>query len=159
MSSNAGYLWNQRVERRGMWSDCNLEMGMELVLSDWPVPQGGQVFVEHQFQWWFGVVLIGTCDMPMSEHRMSSVLMLRVCLGCQPDQIVMGSFVMYSSCYDFFIHAYHIRTDPTFSLRTLDVTMTSSWHHSPMTSFLHHYDLILHLWYHLPHYDVIDRTL
>ena len=31
---------------------------------------------------------------------------------------------------------------PHFFLRTLDVTMTSLWHHPPMTSFLHHYDLI-----------------
>ena len=35
----------------------------------------------------------------MSEHHVSSVLMLRVCPGCQPDQIVTGSFVMYSVYY------------------------------------------------------------
>ena len=28
--------------------------------------------------------------MPMSEHRVSSVLMFRVCLSCQLDQIVTG---------------------------------------------------------------------
>ena len=33
-----------------MWSDFDLEMGMELVQSACPVPQDGQVFVEHQFQ-------------------------------------------------------------------------------------------------------------
>ena len=32
-----------------MWSDCDLEMGMELVLSDCPVPQDGQVIVEQKF--------------------------------------------------------------------------------------------------------------
>ena len=67
-----------------------------------------------------------------------------------------------------FSYAYHNRTYPTFSLRTLDVTMTSLWHHLPMTSlwhhlpmtsFLHHYDLIPHLWPHLLHYDVITGTL
>ena len=47
MTGNLGYLWNLRVECKGMWSDCNLEMGMELVLSDCPVPQDGQVIVEH----------------------------------------------------------------------------------------------------------------
>ena len=50
----------------------------------------------------------------------------------------------------FHFYAYHIRTHPTFSLRTLDVTMTSLWHHLPMTSLLHHYDLIFHLW---PHFS------
>ena len=45
-----------------------------------------------------------------------------------------------------FSYAYHNRTNPTFSLQTLDLTMTSLWHHPPMTSFLLHYDLIsLHL--------------
>ena len=48
------------------------------------------------------------------------------------------------------LYAYHTWTSPTFSLRTLDIIMTSSWHHlhlwyhsyiiTPlMTSFLHHY--------------------
>ena len=49
-----------------------------------------------------------------------------------------------------FSYAYHNRTYPTFSLRTLDITMTSWWHHYDttnlwphsyitMTSSLHHY--------------------
>ena len=60
----------------------------------------------------------------------------------------------------FHFHAYHTRTVPTFSSRTLDVTMTSLWHHPylwhhhyiTMISFLT-YDLIL------LHYDIITRTV
>ena len=42
----------------------------------------------------------------------------------------------------FLYYAYHIRTHPTFSLRTLDIIMTSLWRHPT-------YDIILtSLWHH-----------
>ena len=47
-------------------------------------------------------------------------------------------------------YAYHTWTHPSFSLRTLDVIMTSS---------LHHYDIIFTYDLILLHYDVITRTL
>ena len=39
-------------------------------------------------------------------------------------------------CVTIYFHAYHIWTDPTFLIRTPDVTMTSLWHHP-------YYDLTL----------------
>ena len=54
-----------------------------------------------------------------------------------------------------FSYAYHNRTNPTFSLTNPwchnDVIMTSS----SMTSLLHHYDIILHLW---PHFTPLYST-
>ena len=32
-----------------IWSDCDLEKEMELMLSTFPLRLGGQVIVEHQF--------------------------------------------------------------------------------------------------------------
>ena len=50
-----------------------------------------------------------------------------------------------ATCYNFIFLCLPYSDNPHFFLRTLDITMTSSWHHHP----LHHYDLIpLHLWLH-----------
>ena len=58
-----------------------------------------------------------------------------------------------------FSYAYHNRTDPTFSLWTLDVTITSLWHHLPMTSLWPHSTPMTSPLSTLLHYDVITGTL
>ena len=47
---NVGYHGSQRVEHKRMWSDCNLEKGMELVRSACLVCSDGQVIVAHQLR-------------------------------------------------------------------------------------------------------------
>ena len=80
--------------------------------------------------------------------------LMRCCMGRSQTWIIYwNGAAKLGSVTISFSYAYHNQTDPTFSLQTLDVTMTSLWHHPPMTSFLHHYDLIL------LHYYVITRTL
>ena len=43
-----GLSGNQRVERKRIWSDCNLEKGMGLVRSACLVRSNGQVIEAHQ---------------------------------------------------------------------------------------------------------------
>ena len=57
-------------------------------------------------------------------------------------------------------YAYHTWTDPTFFFQTLDVILTSLWHHPHL--WHHHYIIMTSLLTYdliLLHYDVITRTL
>ena len=79
--------------------------------------------------------------------------------------MISGSSQIYTvktqrKLLQFHCYAYHTRTDPIF-LQTnprchYDIIITSS---PPMTSFLHHYDIILTYDLISLHYDIIARTL
>ena len=91
------------------------------------------------------VGLLGTALFSKASWSDVIALMKRSCRASPASQVKptpINCDTQLSMCYDS-PYAYHIWTDPTFSYRTLNITMTSLWHH-------------LHLWH---HYDLIYSTM